>query len=396
MIALRYSLLAFGLSLLTACGGNDVNVEPPAPLTDFEPTKVLREQWSLRTHSAIEQQFLFIEPLLLSNRIITAGHDGTVTVVDANNGKRLQNIDLDTTLSGGVGGDESLWLLATKDGELIAIDGATGLIKWRVNVPSEVLNKPILSKESVFARTVDGQVISLSRTSGKLQWSYQQTKPALTLRGSGQLVLARDRIYTGMANGRVVALSVDNGEVIWDVALSTPQGHSEIQRLVDVDGHAELFGYIYYVAGYQGRIAAIDAQKGQFLWARDFSTYTGVTVDAKAVYSSDERSHVWALDRFSGATLWKQEKLQARNVTRPVLFGDFMVVGDAQGYLHIISKFDGSFVARVQVDGYGVDVMLSNGSGILVPPVVTDDAIIVSSRNGMLYSYSLSDLAKAE
>ncbi|MDA3869912.1 MAG: outer membrane protein assembly factor BamB, partial [Gammaproteobacteria bacterium] len=303
MIALRYSLLVFGLSLLTACGGNDDNVEPPASLTDFESTKVLHEQWSLSTHSGVEQQFLFIEPLLLNDRIITAGRDGTVTVVDVNSGKRLKKIDLDTTLSGGVGGDDNLWLLATKDGELIAIDGATALIKWRVNVPSEVLIKPVLSKESVFARTVDGQVISLSRVSGKLQWSYQQTKPALTLRGSSQMVLARDRIYTGMANGRVVALSVDNGEVIWDMALSTPQGHSEIQRLVDVDGHAELFGYIYYVAGYQGRIAAIDAQKGQFLWARDFSSYSGVTVDAKAVYSSDERSHVWALDRFSGATL---------------------------------------------------------------------------------------------
>lgn len=396
MIALRYSLLVFGLSLLTACGGNDDNAEPPAPLTDFEPTKVLHEQWSLSTHSGVEQQFLFIEPLLLNDRIVTAGRDGTVTVVDVNTGKRLQEIDLDTTLSGGVGGDNNLWLLATKDGELIAIDGATALIKWRVNVPSEVLIKPVLSPESVFARTVDGQIISLSRASGKLQWSYQQTKPALTLRGSSQLVLTRDRIYTGMASGRVVALSVDNGEVIWDVALSTPQGHSEIQRLVDVDGHAELYGYIYYVAGYQGRIAAIDAQKGQFLWVRDFSSYSGVTVDEKAVYSSDERSHVWALDRFSGATLWKQEKLQARYVTRPVLFNDLLVVGDAEGYLHLMSRFDGSFVARILVDGYGVDEMLSSGTGILVPPVVTDDAIIVSTRNGMLYSYRLSDLAKAE
>lgn len=396
MIVLRYCLLVFGLSLLTACGGSDDNAEPPAPLTDFEPTQLLREQWSLRTHSAVEQQFLFIEPLLLNDRIITAGRDGVVTVVDVNAGRRLQEIDLDTTLSGGVAGDERLWLLATKDGELIAIDGETGLIKWRVNVPSEVLSKPVLSEDSVFARTVDGQIISLSRSNGKLQWNHQQTKPALTLRGSGQLILARDRIYAGMADGRVVALSVTNGEVIWDVALSMPQGHSEIQRLVDVDGHAELFGYIYYVAGYQGRVAAIDAQKGQFLWARDFSSYSGVTVDAKAVYSSDERSHVWALDRFSGATLWKQEKLQARNVTRPVLFGDFLVVGDAEGYLHIMSKFDGSFVARVLVNNGDDDEIFMSNSGILVPPVVTDDAIIVSSRHGILSSYSLSGLAKAE
>lgn len=394
MIRIRYYLLVLSFSVLTACGGDDDNAEPPALLTEFEPAKILNEQWSLRTHGAIEQQFLFIEPLLLKDKVITAGRDGIVTVVDIYDGQQLQEIDLNVTLSSGVGGDDSLWLLTTKQGELIALDALTGQVKWKVNVPSEVLSRPVMAVDSILLRTVDGQIISLDRSNGKTIWSYQQTKPALTLRGSGLLVLARDRVYAGMANGRMVALSLANGDVIWDVILSSPQGHSEIQRLVDVDGRAELFGYVLYVAGYQGRVAAIDVQKGQFLWARDFSTYTGVTVDAKAIYSSDERSHIWALDRFSGATLWKQEKLQARNVTRPVLFGDYLVVGDADGYLHVMSKFDGHFIARVSVGGYDDEFLSENG--VLVPPVVTDDAIIVSTRDGLLYSYTLNDLAAAE
>ena len=394
MIRIRYYLLVLSFSVLTACGGDDDNAEPPALLTEFEPAKILNEQWSLRTHGAIEQQFLFIEPLLLKDKVITAGRDGIVTVVDIYDGQQLQEIDLNVTLSSGVGGDDSLWLLTTKQGELIALDALTGQVKWKVNVPSEVLSRPVVALSSILLRTVDGQIISLDRSNGKTIWSYQQTKPALTLRGSGLLVLARDRVYAGMANGRMVALSLANGDVIWDVILSSPQGHSEIQRLVDVDGRAELFGYVLYVAGYQGRVAAIDVQKGQFLWARDFSTYTGVTVDAKAIYSSDERSHIWALDRFSGATMWKQEKLQARNVTRPVLFGDYLVVGDADGYLHVMSKFDGHFIARVSVGGYDDEFLSENG--VLVPPVVTDDAIIVSTRDGLLYSYTLNDLAAAE
>ena len=394
MIKVRYYFLVLCCSMLAACGGSDDNSEPPALLTEFEPAKKFEEQWALRTHGAIEQQFLFIEPLLLKDKIITAGRDGVITVIDIRNGQQLQEIELDTTLSGGIGGDASLWLLATKNGELIALDASTGLVKWQVNVPSEVLSRPAMTADSVLVRTVDGQIVSLNRTTGKTRWSYQQTKPALTLRGSGLLVVARDRVYAGMANGRMVALSLDSGEVIWDVAISTPQGHSEIQRLVDIDGRAELFGYILYVSGYQGRAAAIDVQKGQFLWARDFSSYTGVTVDSKAVYSSDERSHVWALDRFSGATMWKQEKLQARNVTRPVLFGDYLVVGDADGYLHVMSRFDGHFIARVSVGGEDDEFLSENG--VLVPPVVADDAIIVTTRDGLLYSYTLNDLAVAE
>lgn len=394
MIRLRSCLLVLAVFLLTACGGDDDNLEPPALLTEFEPSKQFLEQWSLRTHGAIEQQFLFIEPLLLEDKVVTAGRDGIVTVVNIRDGVQIKEIDLDADLSSGVGGNDDLWLLTTQEGELIALDATSGLVKWKVNAPSEILSRPVMADNSVLIRTVDGQILSLDQSSGKTQWNYQQTKPALTLRGSGVLVTARDRVYAGMANGRLVALSLSNGEVIWDVTLSTPQGHSEIQRMVDVDGRAELYGYVLYAAGYQGRVAAIDVQKGQLLWARSFSTYTGVTVDSKVIYSSDERSHVWALDRYSGATLWKQEKLQARNVTRPVLFGDYLIVGDVDGYLHVMSKSDGHFVARVSVGGHE-DVDISE-NGILVPPVVSGDSIIVTTRDGMLYSYTLSDLATAE
>jgi len=394
MIRIYNYVLVFSFTMLVACGGSDDNSEPPALLTEFEAAKQLSEQWSLRTHSAVEQQFLFIEPLLLKDKIITAGRDGVVTVIDVQDGRQIKDIDLDTTLSGGVGGDDDLWLVTTIDGELIAIDAATYSIKWQVNVPSEALSRPVMAAGSILVRTVDGQIVSLNRTTGKAQWSYQQSKPALTLRGSGLLIVARDQIYAGMANGRLVALSVSNGEVIWDVTLSTPQGHSEIQRLVDVDGRAELVGSVLYIAGYQGRIAAIDVKKGQFLWARNFSSYTGVTVDSKAVYSSDERSHVWALDRHSGATLWKQEKLQARNITRPVILDDYLIVGDADGYLHVMSKLNGRFVARISVGGEEDEFISENG--VLVPPVVAGDEIIVTTRDGMLYSYTLDDLAQVE
>lgn len=389
-----YYLLVACSVMLTACGGSEDNSEPPALLTSFDAERKLLEQWSLQTHGASDQQFLFIEPLLIGDKIITAGRDGTVTVVGLNNGEVIQEIELDTVLSGGVGGDDKLWLLATKDGELIAINAETGLQQWKVNVPSEVLSKPVVAANSVLLRTVDGQILSLDRRTGKTKWSYQQAKPALTLRGSGLLVVARDKVYAGMANGRMVALSVANGEVIWDITLSVPQGHSEIQRLVDIDGRAELFGYILYAAGYQGRVAAVDVQKGKILWARDFSTYTGVTVDSKVLYSSDERSHIWALDRYSGATLWKQEKLQARATTRPVLFGEYLVVGDAEGYLHVMSRFDGRFVARVSVGSFDDEWLTENG--IIVAPVVANDTLIVPTMSGMLYSYTLSDLANAK
>jgi outer membrane protein assembly factor BamB len=379
-------LVIFIATALVACGDED-NSEPPAELTDFTPSAKIRTVWSTKLSQGIKQQFLFIQPMLLSDKVITASRDGLVSVVDLKDGSVIDEIDLERTLSGGVGGNDDIWLVATRNAELVAIDGRTHEVLWIVNVPSEVLARPVVHDDAAFIRTVDGQVVSVDIATGKIKWAHQQTKPALTLRGSSSPIVARDLIFVGQANGRLVALSPEDGTVIWDIALAVPKGHSEIQRLVDIDGHIELFGHVWYVASFQGRVAAIDVQQGQFLWARDFSTYSGLTLDSKVMYTTDDRSHIWALDRYSGATLWKQEKLQARSVTRPMLVGDYVVVGDFDGYLHVMSRDDGHFIARILVGGHDEDNVGENG--ILVPPIIDGNNVLVKTRNGLLSAYSI-------
>jgi outer membrane protein assembly factor BamB len=379
----RYFLLLLGIALLAACGDED-NTEPPAELVEFERTHYLHREWSVSTDDEIAQQFLFIEPLLLNESIVTAGRNGTLNAYRLEDGDELAEIELEIPLSGGVGGTENVWLVGSQNGELIAVDGSSHEVLWRTPVPSEILARPVVyGKNTVLVRTADGQILGVDIKTGNIEWNYAKTIPALTLRGSSSPILSRSYTYVGLESGRLIALSPVDGEVAWDVALTVPQGRSEIQRLVDIDGQSELYGRILYVASYQGRIAAIDVTRGQFLWARPFSTHTGVSVDTDAVYSSDDRSHIWALDRNNGATLWKQDKLQARDVTLPVIYKDFLVVGDLQGYVHVMSRFDGRFVARTQVDT----------DGILVPPVVDGDRLLVLTRDGDLVAFTIKESA---
>jgi outer membrane protein assembly factor BamB len=379
----RYCLLLMSAALVAACGDDD-NTEPPAELTEFERTHYLNLQWSASTDDSIEQQYLFIEPLVLQDRIVTAGRNGTLNVYRLDDGKELDEIKLRIPLSGGVGGTEDTWLVGSRNGELIAVAGSSGDILWRTRVPSEILARPVVyNRNIVLVRTADGQVLGVNINTGEINWNYSKAIPALTLRGSSPPILSRSHFYTGLENGRVIAMSPIDGEVAWDVALTIPEGRSEIQRLVDIDGRSELYGRILYATSYHGRIAALDVTRGQILWSRPFSSNTGVSVSPDAVYSSDDRGHVWALDRNNGATLWKQDKLQARGLTRPVIFQDYLVVGDALGYVHVMSRFDGRFVARTQLDS----------DGILVPPVADSDRLLVLTRSGELVSYILSESA---
>ncbi len=376
----RLFLVFASVALISACGDSD-NTEPPAELTNFKRTNYLSLQWSSSTDDSIGQQYLFIEPLLLKDTIVTAGHNGIINVYELEDGDEIAEIKLDVVLSGGVGGNEDVWLVGTRNGDLIAVSAKTHEVMWRVRVPSEVLARPVVYRNTALIRTADGQILGIDLKTGTINWNYSQAIPALTLRGNSSPVLARNYIYTGLENGRLIAMSPIDGEVAWDVALTVPKGRSEIERLVDIDGKSELYGRNLYAVSYQGRIGAIDVTRGQYLWARSFSSNTGVSVDNDAVYSSDDRGHVWALDRNNGATLWKQDKLQARSVTRPVVFKDFVVVGDFEGYLHVMSRFDGRFVARTHMDT----------GGILVAPFVDGDRLYALSRDGLLASYTLHE-----
>ena len=385
----RY-LLLIAVVALSACADED-NLEQPTELTPFRSEQYLEVSWLASTGAGVEEQYVFLHPLILKEVAVTSSRNGVINIIDIKTGDFIDDIELGTTVSAGVSGDEDVWLVATRDAHVIAIDARQRVERWRTRVPSEVLARPVIHGDTVVVRTIDGKLLSLSLQSGKIRWQYQRAIPDLTLRGTSEPVVARDRIFAGLADGRLIAISPDSGEVVWDVALTVPSGRSEIQRLVDIDGDVELYGRVLYAASFQGRVAAIDVDRGQFLWARDFSTHTGVVLDEKTLYSSDENGNIWALDRLNGATVWKQDKLAYRNLTRPTIIGDYLAVGDFEGYVHLLSKYDGRFVARYQLgqfDNLGWEL----ATGIVVPPIARgQDRLAVVTRGGIAYVLTLQD-----
>ena len=380
----RLLISLFAALFLSACADDD-NLDQPAELVPFDSDYYLDVSWHKSSGAGVEEQYVFLHPLILKEIAVTSSRDGVINIISLKTGDYEEDIELDATISAGVGGNEDVWLLATRDAHVIAVDAKSRSERWRTRVPTEILARPAIYDDSVIVRTIDGKILSLDINSGKIRWQYQRAIPDLTLRGTSEPVIARGKIFVGLADGRLIAISPDSGEVIWDVALTVPSGRSEIQRLVDIDGDAELYGRVLYAASFQGRVAAIDVDRGQFLWARDFSTHTGIILDDKVLYSSDENGHIWALDRLNGATIWKQDKLAHRKLTRPTILGDYLAVGDFEGYVHLLSRYDGHFIARYQLGQFD-DIGWEFSAGIIVPPIVfRDDNLVVVTRGGIVY-----------
>ena len=174
-------------------------------------------------------------------------------------------------------------------------------------------------------------------------------------------LIEKDIAIAGLDNGHLVALTLQDGKVLWDKTIASGRGRTEIDRMVDIDGAVSVDKGVIYVAGYQGRVAAVNLENGRFLWARDGSSVQGLAVNASAVFYTDQDGTVWALDKQSGATLWKQDALLHRNLSTPVSFQDQLVVVDFDGYMHWLSTEDGHFIARDRVDKSASWLSSSNG-----------------------------------
>jgi outer membrane protein assembly factor BamB len=377
---MRWLLPVFLMLSLVACGDKD-NAEPPADLVDFDASAKAEKLWSVSIGGGVAQQYLKLYPLLLADRIIAADRSGKVVAVNTANGKIIWRIDLDVIITGGVGGNTDYHFVTTRDGEIIALNNL-GTIVWQRKISSESLAPAVVDDNRVYIRGGDGGVTALAVIDGATQWTYSRDVPALSLRGNSMPLLDQSRVYIGLDNGRLVALNVQDGSSVFDLAVATSTGRSEIERLNDVDGGALLDKNVLFIASYQGRVIALDIRRGQLLWTRKVSTYSGIDAGSSSLFIADDRDHIWAMDRENGATLWKQEKLQARQLTRPSVAGENLVVGDYAGYLHWLSQYDGHFVARVHVDS----------DGILVPPVVSNERVYVMTRDGDLVAYKLKTL----
>jgi len=365
-------VLLLAASLLSGCslfGGKD-NAEPPAELKAFEKRAELREIWSYSTGDGTDGQFLKLVPTIVGQRVYVGDRNGSVAALELESGKLIWRSKTGIAISAGVGVGGGLVLAGSSE-------------RWQAEVPSEVLSVPQVYQGTVVVQTVDGSISALDAESAKRLWVYDRSVPVLTLRGTSTPLVDGGVVIAGFASGKMVALDVRSGREVWNTAVAVPHGRTELQRIVDVDAEPVISRGILYAASYQGQLVAVSLQDGRVLWKRDMSTYAGIAVDDTQVLITDADSDVWAVERSTGRSLWKQSELRRRALTGPAVIADYVAVGDFEGYLHLLMRSDGSIADRVRVDSDGIQA---------TPVTVFGDRLLVLGAGGKLVLYQLAAL----
>lgn len=343
---------------------------PPAALVDFKQTLNARTAWTVSVGNAGEFAFT---PAFAADRLFAAAENGTVVRINPASGQEVWRIKAPTSLTAGVGSDGSTVAVAGEKGVIYAFD-ADGKQLWKAQASSEVLSSPAVGGGVVVVRSVDNRITAFDGQTGARRWTVQRTAPTLTLRNAPGIATVGPLAIVALPGGKLLGLALATGAQAWEVTVADPRGATELERVADTSGMPAVLGRDVCAASYQGKVSCFDLSNGQPRWAKDLSSAVGVALDERYVFGADEHGVVNAFARESGASMWRNDKLKNRKLSAPVSIGRAVAVGDYQGYLHFLSREDGSFLARVSTDG----------SQVIGTPVVAAGKAVFQTRSGQI------------
>lgn len=316
------------------------------PLPEYKSVASPRIGWQ----AAIGKAAPGLEPAVTRDAIYAAAANGTLTRVDPATGATAWRIDAGKRLSAGAGADSTLVAVGTDKGDVLAFT-TDGKPLWQAKVTSEIISPPKVSDGIVVVWSGDGRLFGLSAGDGKTRWVYQRSNPPLTVRNFAGGIITRGGLFVGTAGGKLLALDLATGNLGWEANVATPKGATELERIADITSLPLIDERQACAVAYQGRVACFEILRGTLNWSRDLSSLDGLVADARYLYLTDDRGAVHALDKTTGASAWKQDKLALRRPGGPQLIGTYVAVVDAEGFVHLLDRNDGSLVGRVATDG---------------------------------------------
>jgi outer membrane protein assembly factor BamB len=375
-VKLRQAIFPFLLILLAGCSSSPVSpAAKPAKLVKFRQSAAFTVRWS---RDLDDMGNSTLQPALTQDAVYAADAAGDLLRLKRDSGKTVWQINTNFTITGGLGAGDGLILAGGEKGEVAAY-GEDGKLRWQTTVSSEVLGAPQVADGIVVVRSGDGRIAGLSEKDGKRIWLYERIMPALVVRSDASVVIHNGTIYAGYAGGKLVAISLATGNLLWEATLSVPSGNTELERISDITSQPQVDDERVCAVSFQGRVGCFDAVQGNLLWSHELSSEMGLTMKDSTLYVSDAQGDVLAIDKSSGSSLWKNDQLFMRQTSAPCVIGDYLVVGDKEGFLHALKRDDGSLAARIGTDD----------SAILSAPIEMDNGLLVQTYDGGLYSIAL-------
>jgi len=338
--------------------GDDDDIDPdePVELKKISNLKDISLDWKISfTGDNSLGNFL---PAFSAQSIFFADSDGNVKSIESNSGKTKWQTKLNS-LSSGIAAGFGALVVADSSGNVYLLDQDNGSVLWKNNVKGEVLAPAAIDTKFVVIKTGSGELLGLDKKSGEIMWSYRSKLPSLTIRGSSSPVIDNDQVYVSFDNGRLGVFELNSGFPIWDGAISYVKGSSELENLIDSDSNPVIQDGLVYTTNYQGNFNIFDIAQKRSVWQSESSSFHSPLLIKGLIVLVESNSN---LNSYLIQTLeksWNSNEYLNRELSNLQSFSGYVIVGDFEGYIHVIDPLNGKTVSRKKISKKPIKRILS-------------------------------------
>ena len=342
---------------------DEVDPDEPKELSSFENQKDISIIWNLSFDG--ENEIGNFEPGFSSQNLFFADSEGTLSSISLKSGEKEWSTELNFLASGTAAGFGIL-VVADVDGNVIALDQKDGSQLWSTNVKGEILSKSVIDTQIVVVKSGSGELIGLNRVTGEIEWSYRSKLPPLTVRGSSSPVLSDDKIFVSFDNGRLGVFDINSGFPLWDGAISYASGTSELDNLIDGDSSPVIEGGLVYTTNYQGNLNIFDIAQKRSVWTSETSSFYSPVIMRGLLIVAEANSTIKSFSLSSLEESWLNQEYLNRGLSNPVSYKGSLIVGDFEGYIHIIDPLNGKTIGRKKLSRKPIKSIFTRSNSLYV------------------------------
>jgi outer membrane protein assembly factor BamB len=358
-------------------------------------------KWKLQTNGAVSSS-----PAVYNNVVYSCSYDGNCYAANATNGKVLWKFK-----TGGEKkvGDYGLWTMkpanmymedlfdfflsspvidavnknaavyfGSSDGNLYALDAATGALKWKFKTKGIIHTSPAIYNGIVYIGSWDTYLYAIDAQTGKEKWKFKtQNQPVYhLLEGIQASADVYDSVvYIGARDGYFYAINANTGALLWKYSAD----NSWVLTTAAIQD-----GTVYFGTSDSYMFLALDAKTGKekYRMKANGYVYSSPAIAGNTAYFGDFTGKLFALDLNSSGKKWKEFYTAGRKANTAIL--------NPQGNL------DFSYSAGKQdLSIYSTSVTVMNElyklGSIVSSPFISGNTIYFGSADSCLYAVGLKE-----
>lgn len=331
---------------------------------------------------------LTAQPVVIGNRVFSMDSRAVVNGYALSDGTRLWRTHTRAedqrgfNIGGGISSDGVSVFAANGLADLVALDAATGKVRWRTNLGTPARSGPAIVDDHLYIPTIDSRIIACNRLTGKILWNYQGPHVVTGVLGEPAPAVADGFVVAGFDSGDLVALRADTGLVAWTDTLAAVGGPSVLTDFSAIRGLPVIQNGRVFAIGMGGLMIANDLRSGRRLWQVGVGGATTPWVADDVLFVVTSGQQMLALSATTGASHWM---VQLPRYTNPkdqsgpiIWFGPVLVAGRL-----VVAGTDGRLLALDPENGSTVgEHHLS--SKATVPPIVAAGMMFLLTTDGTL------------